>query len=446
MKTAKFLKSPLGMIGLIVLVIFFLAGVYAPVLASSKPFVVKMNGEWYFPWFRYLFFQGYYTKPVDIFFNLFMFTLPFMGIFWRKSLYILGLQFALFLAIWLFPLSDPASDIQLAKARQQKIEQGEKPDFHFEVAHQSLYKKLNRVTEALRKKKHHERITSHLDQDFKAFTPYELQKAEDELDLSYGEAKANWLNKQNIEFILWPLIREFHWQDDAGGDQRLNQKLPWYELTRINRKDLVASLLFGIRISLMVGVLAIAIALLIGIPIGALAGFMGGRADLLISRLIEVWEAMPAFFMLLLIVAILESKSIFIVIAVIGIFGWTTIARYIRGEFFKERKLPYVEACTVMGFSPFYTMMHHILPNAIPPVLTLLPFAILGAITSEAGLSFLGLGEEGSTSWGVLMDEGRQAFPGESYLLWPPAFMLTTLLVAIALVGDALRDVLDPKS
>src|SRR5262249_38942468 len=106
---------------------------------------------------------------------------------------------------------------------------------------------------------------------------------------------------------------------------------------------------------------------------------------------------------------------------------------------------PYVEACFAQGFSNRYIMFIHILPNAIPPLLTLLPFAMMGAITSEAGLSFLGLGEEGSCSWGVLMDEGRAAFPGESHLLWPPAALLTILLVAIALVGDALRDTFDPK-
>ena len=98
-----------------------------------------------------------------------------------------------------------------------------------------------------------------------------------------------------------------------------------------------------------------------------------------------------------------------------------------------------------MGFPDSYIMFSHILPNAIPHVLTLLPFAMMGAITSEAGLSFLGLGEEGSCSWGVLMDEGRSAFPSESYLLWPPAILLTILLVAIAMVGDSFRDALDPK-
>jgi len=141
----------------------------------------------------------------------------------------------------------------------------------------------------------------------------------------------------------------------------------------------------------------------------------------------------------------LQSKSIFLVIIVIGLFGWTGFSRYIRGEFFKQRNLPYVEACQSLGFRDNYIIFKHILPNAIPPVLTLLPFAVMGAITSEAGLSFLGLGEENSCSWGVLMDEGRTAFPAESYLLWPPAILLTVLLVAIAIVGDSLRDTLDPK-
>lgn len=162
-------------------------------------------------------------------------------------------------------------------------------------------------------------------------------------------------------------------------------------------------------------------------------------------RLLEVWESMPTFFMLLMSVAILQSKSIFLVIGMIGIFGWTGFSRFIRGEFLKQKNLSYVEACHAVGYPTSWIIFKEIMPNAISPIITLLPFAIMGAITSEAGLSFLGLGEEGSTSWGVLMDEGRRAFPAESYLLWPPAILLTILLVAIALVGDAIRDELDPK-
>jgi len=230
-----------------------------------------------------------------------------------------------------------------------------------------------------------------------------------------------------------------------GGEQSLNRDLPWWELTRINHKDMLASLIFGIRISLMVGLTAVVIQLLLGIPIGALAAYFGGKADIVVLRLVEVWEGVPTFFMLLLIVAVTQNKSIFLIISILGLFGWTGFCRYIRGEVLKQRNLPYVEACKALGFTHKRIVFSHILPNAIPPILTLLPFAVLAAITSEAGLSFLGLGEEGSCSWGVLMDEGRQAFPGESYLLWPPALLLTLLLIAIALVGDSLRDALDPK-
>jgi peptide/nickel transport system permease protein len=263
----------------------------------------------------------------------------------------------------------------------------------------------------------------------------------------YLEDKSQWLatKEGKIDFILMPLLRNFHWQDDAGGEQGLNKYVDWWELTRINRKDLLSALIFGIRISLVVGLTSIAIALLIGIPIGSMAGYYGGKFDIVVFRLLEIWESMPTLFMLLLVVAIMQTKSIFLVITVIGIFGWTGFCRFIRAETLKQRNLAYVDACRAIGYDDRHIVFSHILPNAIPPLLTLLPFSIMGAITSEAGLSFLGLGEEGSCSWGVLMDEGRTAFPGESYLLWPPAILLTILLVAIALVGDALRDAFDPK-
>lgn len=268
-----------------------------------------------------------------------------------------------------------------------------------------------------------------------------------EAELNYLKDRHIWLEKQvgQLRYQIMPLVRPFHWEDDAGGDQGLNRFISWWDLTRINRKDMVAGLIFGVRISLSVGLLAIGIALSIGIPIGAFAGYYGGKLDLIIYRLIEIWESMPTFFMLLMIVAFLQSKSIFLVIAVIGFFGWTGFSRFVRGEFFRQKQLLYVEACHALGYSDKRIIFSHLLPNAIPSLLTLVPFAIMGAITSEAGLSFLGLGEEGSNSWGVLMDEGRSAFPSESYLLWPPAILLTILLVAIALVGDSLRDALDPK-
>lgn len=448
----QFKKHRLGYLSLLVVALFCLVGIYAPFLASSKPLFVQYDGTWYFPLFRYLFFPGFYTKKVDLFFNLLMFTFPFM-VWFRKStnvlLGLIALQFFLFIYLTLFPLSDPASSPQLTLAKQAALQHALPETWDFDLHYLPPYARLNlllrqKVLEEqdadLRKMSGQEKIQTLWQQQFNL----EKQSA----DRAYIDSWRKWVDQEmpKLKYAVFPPLSHFHWEDDAGGDAALNQNIPWWKLTRINHKDLLAALIFGVRISLVVGLLAVAIALAIGIPIGAYAGYYGGTFDIIVSRLLEIWESMPTFFMLLLIVAVTQSKSIFIIILVIGLFGWTSFSRYVRGEFFKQRNLPYVEACHSLGFRDNFIMFSHILPNAIPPLLTLLPFAIMGAITSEAGLSFLGLGEENSGSWGVLMDEGRTAFPAQSYLLWPPAIALTILLIAIALVGDALRDTLDPRT
>lgn len=485
----QFYKHRLGRVAFFVVIIFCLVGIYAPFLAASKPLVVQYDGEWYFPLFRYLFYRGYYTKRLDIFFNLLIFTFPltllainFLRQHKKKLIVVLCVIFALqLLAFTHFaygPSQDPAFDADLSHQRRQSLQSHPLPSWDFDLRYMTLYSRLNlvlRYQQRLRQQKRLEEYSSFYDSKmlFKGLpTLWQTERDNEEKEIKRlrdniandpqnpsGNAYANasiqfildrrhWLESQQtlLHYEVMPLIRPFHWEDDAGGNESLNQLVPFWELTRINRKDLMAALIFGVRISLVVGILSVGLALAIGLPIGALAGFYGGRFDIIVSRLLEIWEAMPTFFMLLMIVAITQSKSIFLVIATIGIFGWTTFSRYMRGEFFKQRNLPYTEACRALGFSDSKIIFSHIFPNAIPPVLTLLPFAIMGAITSEAGLSFLGLGEEGSCSWGVLMDEGRTAFPGESYLLWPPAILLTVLLVAIAMVGDSFRDALDPKT
>ncbi len=451
--------------------LFLLVGVYAPFLASSKPLVVEYNGEWYFPLFRYLFYREFFTSYLDLFFNLLMFTGPLFFIFHTRlaRITIAILQCIAFGYVLLRSPQDPAVDSALLHTRIEAMHKKEfLPTWDFELAHMNSYAELNTVLRYYLAKQQQENMESYLQAYMKAKntkeTPtiwgrdqqlYQEQLARLKNSSSplvdaqqkFLEDRQAWLEAQikQLTHIAMPLFRPFHWEDDAGGSQALNQFIPWYDLTRPGRKDFGAALVFGTRISIVVGITAVALALAIGIPIGAIAGFYGGTADIVICRLMEIWEAMPTLFMLLLIVAITQSKSIFLVIGAIGFFGWTGFSRFLRGEFFKQRNLPYVDSCHAMGFRDGYIMFRHILPNAIPPILTLLPFAVMGAIGTEAGLSFLGLGEEGSCSWGVLMDEGRRAFPGESYLLWPPAIMLTMLLVAIALVGDASRDALDPR-
>jgi peptide/nickel transport system permease protein len=545
----QFRRHRVGVAALWVVALFALVGIYAPLFASSRPLFVIYDGQIYFPLFRYLFYSGFYTKRIDLFFNVLMVTLPLwvLSLVWLRGrwraaawLALACLQVGLFgYFIWR-GVRDPAADLTLLQERHEMLV-GEKhsladdpllapfphrPSWAADLRFTNEYGRLNQILRYQQWRGQNERFVDqyqalyaeqakrrwavgralsqqHLDkmtsvptlwQEWQRHREEELARQEEiarSNELAYLEAKEQWsilqesyaadppaaqatlasaralidryevaLSKVNylrdqqqwleeesgkIRFQVPALLRPFHWQEDAGGEQSLNQYVHWYDLTRINRKDLVASLLFGIRVSLVVGAAAVFISLLIGIPLGAVAGYYGGRTDLALSRGVEVWESMPVFFMLLMIVAILQTKSVFVVVAVLGVFGWTGFCRYLRGEVLKQRNLAYVEACRSMGYSDWRILFSHILPNAIPPLLTLLPFSVMAAITSEAGLSFLGLGEEGSCSWGVLMDEGRSVFPAESYLLWPPAIMLTLLLVAIALVGDALRDALDPK-
>ena len=454
-----FLKHRLGAAALLTVLLFILIGIYAPFLASSKPFVVRYDGVWYFPLFRYLFYTGFFTKKLDIFFNLLIFTLPLLLLTWRNKILVSVvsvLQIGLFFFLIVQTPRDPASSVALNAERQVALRKQSDLSWDFDLKYMTPYAKLNLLLREKNWQVQDLRLqnyaTQWLAEGQSLPTLWQEELRREKLAAvalpGYFEARRTWIDQNilKLQYQMMPPLSHFHWEEDAGGNAALNQLVPWWELSRTNHKDLLAALLFGVRISLVVGFVAVGISLLIGIPVGAYAGYFGGAFDIIVSRLLEVWEAMPTFFMLLLVVAIMQSKSIFIVIMVIGLFGWTGFSRYIRGEFFKQRNLSYVEACHALGFQTPYIMFSHILPNAIPPLLTLLPFAMMGAITSEAGLSFLGLGEEGSCSWGVLMDEGRNAFPAESYLLWPPAIALTLLLIAIALVGDALRDTLDPRT
>lgn len=554
----QFCRQRLGVIALIIIMFFVIVGIYAPFLASDKPLIVQFHGTWYFPLFRYLFYPHFFTKSLDIFYNLLMFTFPLFILAWiglrHFPVYrfwvlmsIATLHLILFGWILLYPPKDPSFNSQLSYQRQQQIQTQMQilqispllassilPDWSMELRSLNAYAQLNLVLHYQQTQLQHKRLeiyqksyeeqaklrgqNDHVfptlwnlnyqqeqndkanqfqileqlksqypnakatltliqqscqptqDFSFSSFSPLIIcdflnhlshqdrdsflknkavvdQYEKAEAQLKYLQDRNFWLEQQvkQLQYEIMPLLRSFHWENDAGGDQILNHFVSWWDLTRINRKDLIASLIFGIRISLSVGLLAIGLALLIGIPVGAIAGYYGGKLDLIVYRLIEIWESMPTFFMLLMIVAFLQSKSIFLIIAVIGLFGWTGFSRFIRGEFFRQKQLLYVEACHALGYPDKKIIFSHLLPNAIPPLLTLIPFAIMGAITNEAALSFLGLGEEGSNSWGVLMDEGRSAFPSESYLLWPPAILLTILLVAIAIMGDHLRDALDPK-
>ncbi len=209
-------------------------------------------------------------------------------------------------------------------------------------------------------------------------------------------------------------------------------------------RDLLAGLIHGSRVSLSVGFIAAGIALLIGILLGSMAGFYGGKVDLVIMRFVEIMMTLPTFFLIITIVAIYGS-SIWYIMAAIGFTSWTGDAKLIRGEVLKVRNMEYITAANSIGLPNKQIILRHVIPNAIAPVLVSGAFAIAGAILTEAALSFLGFGVSSSTvTWGSLLNEAR----GASNAWWLaifPGLMIFIAVVTYNLIGEGLRDALDPR-
>jgi len=210
-------------------------------------------------------------------------------------------------------------------------------------------------------------------------------------------------------------------------------------------RDFAAQLVWGARVSLSVGVVAVGIAVMIGIFFGMLAGYFGGWVDLVISRLIEVMICFPTFFLILAVLAFV-GPSIYNIMVVIGVTGWTGTARLVRGEVLKVRGLEFVMAARVAGARDRRIMWRHVLPHALTPVLISASFGIAAAILVEAALSFLGFGVPPSVpSWGSMLS-GAQAYMDVAWwLTLVPGSAIFITIMAYNLIGEALRDAIDPN-
>lgn len=209
-------------------------------------------------------------------------------------------------------------------------------------------------------------------------------------------------------------------------------------------RDILSGLIHGARISLSIGIVAMAIEVIIGVTLGALAGYFGGWVDIAISRLIELFLNFPTFFLILTIVAFLGS-NIFYVMIIIGLTGWMGIARLVRGEVLRVRNTEYVTAANSLGFGSSRTIFRHVLPNSLAPVLVSVAFGVAGAILTESALSFLGLGVPLETvTWGSTLNASRGA-PFAWWLAIFPGLMIFLTVVSYNLIGDGLRDATDPR-
>lgn len=210
-------------------------------------------------------------------------------------------------------------------------------------------------------------------------------------------------------------------------------------------RDMLSRMMYGGRVSLLVGVTVVSVALLIGVPLGLISGFFGKWPDAIIMRVADTQLAIPFILLAIAIMAILGT-GLFNVILVLGVSSWVGYARIVRGAVLSLRSMPFIEAARCTGMHDRRVVSHHLLPNVWTPVLVLATQGVGGAILAESSLTFLGLGISPLIpTWGAMIADGRNYLTTAWWISTLPGLVLTSTVLAIYFLGDGLRDVLDPR-
>jgi peptide/nickel transport system permease protein len=381
----QFLKNNLAMFGLLSIFCMVLIAVYAPFLSLDKPLFFYDGEVLVFPLFRSLFDRNFFENGVDIFFNLQIFLLP-------------TLLFSCLIRTW----------VKKVVFLEALVD--------FLGGYIAISLSLFLLVQAF---PYHEGW-----QDWNG----KVQEARD----------------AGQEVISLSSLRPFSYREPSTlGVHPMAPNSTHLLGTDKEGRDILARMIFGTRISLTIGLVAVSIYILIGIILGSIAGFFGGMADLLVSRFIEIMLCFPTFFLILTLSALIQEKSIFHVMLIIGFTRWPEVARLVRAEFLKLKSMDYVQAAIALGFSRTRVIFGHVLPNALGPVIVTAVFGVASSILIESSLSFLGLGDLSAPSWGEILSQGRQEY--KLWLILCPGLAIFLVVSVFNLVGEGLQDAMDPK-
>lgn len=209
--------------------------------------------------------------------------------------------------------------------------------------------------------------------------------------------------------------------------------------------DLLSRLIFGSRVAVIVGFGTVALSVAVGFFVGCVSGYFGGWVDEVLMRFLEILLSFPGILLAIFIIFITQEPSEWTVVLALSVTGWAGYARLVRGQVLTVRENEYVAAAESIGASRMRVMFRHLAPNIMGPVIVQATFGVAGAILAEASLSFLGLGPQGSASWGAVLDQGAVLFIKSPHVGLAAGMAIFMTVMGIHLLGDTLRDILDPQ-
>jgi peptide/nickel transport system permease protein len=387
---SRFAQNRLAVLGGRAVLGLLLLATVAPVIALNQPFYWDAGQGLELPWLRALFNRLLFENSVDLFFNL------------------------------LLVLSPPAALITLWRRRQRPALSLGRASLGVLAVAGVLFvcASIESVAGVNNPLYFTERVVNY--------------RVESQRLAGLGAAPAAW----------FPLVPYSYRETDPQLSLESPSSEHWLG-TDSEGRDVFARMLYGTRISLTIGLVAVSIYVSIGTVLGALAGYFGGWVDNLVSRLIEIMITFPSFFLILTLAAMIQNRSIFHVMLIIGLTSWTGVARLVRAEFLRQKSLDYVQAALALGLPRRRVIFGHILPNAIAPALVAATFGVASAILTESSLSFLGVGDLSVASWGETLSAGR--VQQKAWLVLAPGVAIFFVVTVFNLVGEGVRDALDPK-